>query len=175
MSYHSAPNILQDPNPSGNFHDRKDDAVGGERHFHDTDFGQDHPGGAFKVRHAERFSSGFPRRRIEVYAPDVEESGPAGDEVDPPAIGRPSRFVIVVFGFGDAPQFAARSRNDVDGRDSVLRLFFGVEADPLLIGGKASLIEIHFRMRGDQAHLRFGLWGGRNREQVDSKSSWLVI
>src|SRR5262245_33136327 len=102
-SYHSAPDILQDPNPPGNFHDRQDNAVGGERHFHNADFGQDHPGGAFKVRHAERFSSGLPCSRIEVNAPYVEESGPAGDEVDPPAIGRPSRFVIVVFGFGDAP------------------------------------------------------------------------
>src|SRR5262245_2281460 len=140
MAYHSASHILQDPNPPGNFHDRQDDAVGGERHLHNADVGQDHPGWAFKVRHTERFSPGPPCRRIEVYAPDVEESSPAGDEIDPPAIGRPSRFVIVVFGFGDAPHFAARSRNDVDGRDSVLGLFFSVEADPLLIGGEASLI-----------------------------------
>src|SRR5215471_7296155 len=122
MAYHSASHILQDPNPPGNFHDRQDDAVGGERHFHYADIGQDHPGGAFKVGHADWFSSGFPRNRIEIYAPDVEVSGPAGDEVDPWGMGRPSRLVIVVGGVGGAPPFAARSRNDVDGRDSGLRL-----------------------------------------------------
>src|SRR5215475_15337837 len=82
--------VLQDPNPSRNLHDRQDDAVGGERHLHSGDIGQDHAGRAFKVRHAKWFSLGLPRGRIEVDAPDVEKSGSVGDEIDPPAVGRPA-------------------------------------------------------------------------------------
>src|SRR5262245_13945302 len=70
--------------------------------------------------------------------------------------------------FGDARPFAARGRHNINGGETGIGGFDGIERNPAIVGREVRLPEVVLRMSGYYTGLRFVLRSGGNRIQADS-------